>query len=122
MRRLVAALASVFALILVTPSQARAADIALAWDAVSSPDLNGYIIEYGTAAAPYSTRVFVGNQTTWTFTGLVDGTTYSFRVRAYNTVGTESDPSNEVSATAGTVPSSTTTTATTTTTTPATAP
>src|SRR6266567_449791 len=114
MRRFVAVLLSALALVFAFPSRAHAADLALAWDAVSDPDLSGYILEYGTSAAPYATRVYVGNQTSWTFIGLVDGTTYTFRVRAYNSEGVESDPSNEVSATVGTSSTSPTATSTTT--------
>src|SRR6266700_2714597 len=114
MRRFVAVLLSALALVFAFPSRAHAADLALAWDAVSDPDLSGYILEYGTSAAPYATRVYVGNQTSWTFTGLVEGTKYTFRVRAYNSEGVESDPSNEVSATVGTSSTSPTATSTTT--------
>ena len=45
----------------------------------------------------------MGNTTTYTLTGLVEGATYSFAVAAYNTSGTESSYSNIVTAT---VPSS----------------
>src|SRR4029453_4725868 len=38
-----------------------------------------------------------GDQTTWQFNGLVDGMPYYFVVRAYNTFGTYSGPSIEVS-------------------------
>jgi hypothetical protein len=106
-RRLVAVLVSVLTLIIVLPSRAQAADIVIAWDAPTDAAVAGYIVEYGTAAAPFTSTMNVGNQTMWTYTGAVAGTTYIFRVRAYNAEGVQSDPSDQVS---GLVPALTTTT------------
>ena len=77
-----------------------AADIQLAWDPNSETNLAGYKVYYGLAPGNYSVAINLGNQTTYTVTGLAVGT-YYFVVTAYNTSGLESDASNEVSATIG---------------------
>ncbi len=73
-----------------------AADVTLAWDAAVAADLAGYKIHYGTASRTYSDTITLGNQTTFTVTGLQSGTWY-FAVTAFNTAGIESGYSNEVS-------------------------
>jgi hypothetical protein len=75
---------------------AAAAEVTLAWDANTEPDIAGYIVEYGPAAAPFTSSADVGNVTTWTLTGALPGTRYSFRVVAYNTNGDRSVPSEVV--------------------------
>ncbi len=60
-------------------------------------DVAGYRLYYGTASQIYTVTNDVGNVTTNTVSGLVGGVTYFFAVRAYNTIGLESDFSNEVS-------------------------
>ncbi len=77
-----------------------AADIQLAWDPNPETNLAGYKVYYGLAPGNYSVAINLGNQTTYTVTGLAVGT-YYFVVTAYNTSGLESDASNEVSATIG---------------------
>src|SRR6266545_3248106 len=83
-------------------SQAWAGQVQLAWNATTThtdgtpaTDLAGYQLHYwqGTGS-PQS--VDVGNQTTYTLTGLVDGQTYSLAVTTYNTAGNESSDSNIV--------------------------
>lgn len=71
--------------------------VTLAWDPNPETDLAGYIIYYGSANRNYTNAVNVGNITTNTVSGLVDGVTYYFAVTAYNTNGLESNFSNEVS-------------------------
>jgi hypothetical protein len=73
-----------------------AGNIQLAWDANTELDIAGYIVEYGTVAAPFTTRVDVGNVTTWTFAAPTSGLVYGFRVYAYDTSGLTSDPSAAV--------------------------
>lgn len=85
------------ALLLLNAVPVYAAQMTLAWDANTEPDIAGYIVEYGPSSAPFTTSVNVGNVTTWTFTNATAGTTYSFRVRAYNTSGAVSNPSASVS-------------------------
>jgi len=72
----------------------------LAWDAVTAPSLSGYRVYFGTAPGTYLQAVgqgtSVGNVTTYTMTGLASGTRYYFAVTAFDTLGIESDYSNEV--------------------------
>lgn len=73
---------------------AYAGDIALAWD--ESPDpVAGYKVYVGNASGTYGPPINVGNQTTYTVTGLAPGT-YYFAVTAYDSIGNESSYSNEV--------------------------
>lgn len=73
------------------------AQVTLAWDPNSEPDLAGYKLYRGQSAGVYDRTVDVGNVTTFTDTDLQTDVTYYFVVTAYNTAGLESDPSNEVS-------------------------
>ncbi len=68
----------------------------LAWDPNGEADLAGYKLHYGTASGSYTQVVDVGNQTTFTLTGLTAGTTYYITATAYNASGQESAYSNEV--------------------------
>lgn len=74
------------------------AQIKLAWDPNTEPDLVGYRVYYGTASRTYGTSIDVGNVTSYTLTGLTLGQTYFIAVTAHNTVS-ESGYSNEVSGT-----------------------
>lgn len=76
---------------------AQAAEVTLAWDANTEPELAGYRLHYGTASGSYSVHLDVGNVTTFQVTGLAAGTTYYFAATAYGADGTESGYSNEVS-------------------------
>ncbi len=101
-------LTSILALI-ATP--AHSADVTLAWDPNSEPDLAGYRVYYkeafsgppynGTGATEGDSPIDVGNVTEFTLSGLTDGVTYFFVVTAYDTEGLESDYSNEVNTVAG---------------------
>ena len=66
------------------------------WDPNTEPDLAGYKLYYGTSSGNYPNVIDVGNQVTYTVTGLIPGETYYFSVTAYNTSGYESDYSNEI--------------------------
>jgi hypothetical protein len=85
--------------IVIAPSILFAAQIKLAWDANSEPDLAGYKVYYGTASRVYGTPVSVGNVTTYTVTGLTLGQTYYMAVTALDnaTPANESSYSTEVS-------------------------
>jgi hypothetical protein len=72
------------------------AQVTLAWDPNTEPDVAGYRIYYGLASDQYSNRIDVGNQTRYTVASLVDGKTYYFTATAYDKKGNESDFSNEV--------------------------
>ena len=71
----------------------------LSWDASAGPDLAGYKIYQATApgafGAPLATVTI--DLTTYTVTSLESGSTYFFAVTAYNSDGSESSFSNEVS-------------------------
>jgi hypothetical protein len=77
-------------------SQLIAADVSLAWDASVTPEVVGYKVYYGNSPGVYGTSISIGNQTTYTVTGLTSGT-YYFAVSALDGSGNESDFSNEVS-------------------------
>ena len=106
--------------LLVSLASAYAGQVTLTWDASPGPDLKGYRLYYGQASGitngqyAYNVDVGLGNQTTTeaactvatngTVTcnklNLNDNGVYYFAVKAYNSAGTESVFSNEVSKTA----------------------
>jgi hypothetical protein len=73
-----------------------AADVQLAWDASTSPNIVGYRVYIGNSSGNYNPFIPIGNQTTYTATGLANGTWY-FAVTAVNGDGLDSGFSNEVS-------------------------
>jgi len=85
------------ACLLLAAGPAAAAQVTIAWDANTETDIAGYVVEFGPAAAPFSQSTDVGNVTSWTLTNALPGTTYSFRVVAYNSNGERSDSSSVVS-------------------------
>jgi hypothetical protein len=94
----IAAWLAVFALLVLGAgaAEALAGQATLAWDANTEPTLAGYKLFYGTATATYGAPVDVGNVTTYTVTGLADGQTYYFALKAYDSLTNESGFSNEV--------------------------
>jgi hypothetical protein len=76
------------------PQTARS--VSLAWDADPQPDIAGYKLYYGSATGSYTNDIDVGNVTTTTLSGLVNGVTYYFAATAYDTLGLESGYSGEV--------------------------
>ena len=81
------------------------ASVALSWTAPSGT-ITDYIVEYKTTASA-TWLVFadgVSTATTANVTGLTNGTSYDFQVKAKNTSG-ESLPSNTISATPNSAPS-----------------
>jgi len=72
------------------------AQATLMWDPNTEADLAGYKIYYGYSSNNYEYSVDVGDQTTYTLTGLDPDATYYIAATAYNTSGYESDFSNEV--------------------------
>jgi hypothetical protein len=81
------------------PRLSDAAGLTIGWDPPSDGSATGYILYYGTASQSYSGQVDVGNTTSYTLSGLSDGTTYYVAIRAYDTVRDMSSLSAEVSAT-----------------------
>jgi glycosidase len=83
-----------------TVISASPAGIELEWDAVVDPTLHGYEVRRGDEpGGPYVT-VGSSSGTSFTDTGVVEGTTYVYVVRAVDTSFNRSGPSNEVEATA----------------------
>jgi hypothetical protein len=69
--------------------------VIIMWDANHEHDLAGYRIYYGNSSRSYNEVVHVGLDTIYTFCDLKSGKTYYFAVTAYDTVGNESNYSNE---------------------------
>lgn len=86
-----------FIIILISPQFLFSAQIKLAWDPNTEPDLAGYRIYWGKSSRSYENSVDVGNVTQYTLTGLTAGETYFIAATAYNFSNMESDFSNEVS-------------------------
>jgi len=86
--------------ILLCSSAAFATDVTLAWDASSRADAYRLFVREEGQSYNYSLPDWEGTVTTGTVTGLTQGTTYYFVVRAYNVYG-ESGDSNEESTTIG---------------------
>src|SRR5215471_884555 len=90
-------------------TSAQAAQVQLTWDAplqadgTSVPNLAGYKLYYGSQSGQYQTIIPVGLTTTYTVTNVSAGQTSYFAVKAYDSAGTESAFSNEVSVTPGTI-------------------
>ena len=75
---------SVFLLLVLMPLAPRAASagsLSLAWDASPDSSVVGYIVEWGESSGSYTNQVDVGNITTHTISGLVDGRVYYVVVR-----------------------------------------
>src|SRR5512137_895255 len=83
---------------ILTPSAVHAAEVNLAWDPNTEPDVAGYKVYYGLGSRNYDHVMDVGNSTSCVVTGLEQGRTYYFAATAVNTANIESDFSNEVSA------------------------
>jgi len=83
---------------ILTPSAVHAAEVNLAWDPNTEPDLAGYKVYYGLGSRNYDHVMELGNTTSCVVTGLEQGRTYYFAATAVNTANIESDFSNEVSA------------------------
>jgi Bacterial Ig domain/Fibronectin type III domain len=96
-------------------SLVQAAQVQLSWTAPTTnangtplQDLSGYLLYYGTASRMYSTHVDTGLATSAALSGLTEGQTYYFAVTAYDTLGNESQYSEEVSTTIPVAPPPTT--------------
>jgi len=82
-----------------TTSFAGANDLLLSWAPNSEPDLDGYIVSYGTTPGSHPNVIDVGNVISYRVTGLTTGVTYYFVVQAYDTAQNVSLPSAERSGT-----------------------
>jgi hypothetical protein len=74
-----------------------AAQVTLAWDPSTDPNVTGFRVYYGTSSHSYQSNNDAGQNTTLTVSNLQDGTAYFFAVTAYDTTGIESGYSNEIS-------------------------
>jgi fibronectin type 3 domain-containing protein len=63
---------------------ANSAQLTLAWDPNTEPDVAGYRVYYGLLSDQYSNSVDVGNQTSYTLSNLPDGKTYYMAATAYD--------------------------------------
>ncbi len=80
-----------------TSLTASGSKITLGWDASSSASVDGYTIHYGSSSGNYSETIFVGNQTSYTLTGLEAGRTYYIAITSRAAGGTsESAFSDEI--------------------------
>ena len=90
---------------------ATAASVNLAWNSNPEPDITGYKLSYGTSPGNYSNTLFAGTAANTSVSGLTEGQTYYFVVKAVNAAGLESAPSAEVfyqAPVSGTTPGSST--------------
>jgi len=76
---------------------AAASSVKLAWNPNPEPNIVNYRLSYGTGSRSYSQSVDSGTATTVAVSGLEQGKTYYFSVRAINDKGFQSEPSAEVS-------------------------
>lgn len=83
-------------LLLVWTTPSFSAQVTLAWDANTEPDLAGYRIHYGTSSGVYPFSVDLRKNTGCTISDLEEGTTYFFAATAYDTHGDESEFSREL--------------------------
>lgn len=76
---------------------ARGGELNLCWNPSTSVDAIGYDIYYGGASGYYTNKVDVGSATNCTISGLSAGATYYFAALDYDSLGDESEFSNEIS-------------------------
>ncbi len=77
-------------------ASARGESYVLFWNSSISPDVVGYNLYYGGATQTYTNKVAVGSVTNATISGLLSGADYFFAATAVDSVGLESDFSNEI--------------------------
>ena len=77
-------LSLIISLLFFLTGSAHSAQVTLAWDPNTEPDLAGYRIHYGLLSDQYSSSVDVGNRTSYTLSNLGDGKTYYFAATAYD--------------------------------------
>lgn len=85
----------VFFALLHNPVQA-VRSVTFAWDRNSETNIVDYRIYYGGASRTYTNTVDTGNATSVTISNLAEGVTYYFAATAFDTLGLESDFSDEI--------------------------
>jgi len=100
------AISILFLLMLINVNVLCAATATLSWnppavnaDGSNLTDLDGYVLYIGTSPDDYTQYIDVGNVTTYILSDLVYDIPYYFAITAYDTVGNESDYSNQASIT-----------------------
>ncbi len=83
-------------LLLFLAGPVHSAQVTIAWDANTEPEVVGYKLHYGFTTGQYASLSDVGSQTTCTLAGLGAGTTYHFAATAYDAPGNQSSFSQEV--------------------------
>ncbi len=78
------------------PQAQAASSVTLAWNPSPSSGITGYRLHYGFSSGSYQVVIDVGNTTIATVQNLTAGQTYYFVVTAYNSLGLQSGPSNQV--------------------------
>jgi hypothetical protein len=78
------------------PGSGYSAQVTIAWDANAEPEVAGYKLHYGTSSGQYPSLSDVGGQTACTLAGLQAGVAYFFAATAYDTYGSQSSYSQEV--------------------------
>ncbi len=79
------------------PSKLSSRKITFTWNASAGPNVTGYRVHFGLSSGNYTNKVLVGNQTSYTLSGLDGGQTYYIAVTALETNGErESDFSDEI--------------------------
>ncbi len=87
----------VFLLLFALVSLASGATLTISWDPSPEPDISGYIVFVGESSEDYSSRIDVGNVTSYTVNNLEEGKTYYLAVKAVDYGGNESAFSDEIS-------------------------
>lgn len=70
--------------------------VSLVWDPSPDSDVVGYFVCWGTARGQCTNQLNASNATSTTIRGFTTNTVYYFNVVAYNAIGQQADPSNEV--------------------------
>jgi hypothetical protein len=74
----------------------KGADLGLAWERNTEPDVAGYWVYYGMSSGEYTAQMWAGNRTSVTVSNLQEGVTYYFAVTATTDAGVESGFSQEL--------------------------
>lgn len=82
---------------IVLTSEGNCAQVTFSWDKNAESNVAGYKIYYGSSSRSYNWFIDVGNVTSYTITGLSDGSTYYFAATAYDKSKKESKYSSEIS-------------------------
>jgi len=84
------------AAVLICNSARSVQNVSLAWNSSSNSSVTGYFLYCGSQPGVYTNRINIGNNTTASISGLLEGQTYHFAVSAYNSTGTESPLSGDL--------------------------